>query len=143
MMAAIVAWWVASSVVGAAVFPLVWRVFDRLPDRGYGLSRSFGILLGGSLMWLCVSLGLLRNNPGGALAAVLLLGVGSGLAGRGHFRQIGEWLRTNAGTVLGMEALFFATFVGWGVVRAYNPGIGATEKPMELAFLNRILRSPS
>jgi hypothetical protein len=142
MIGAILAWWLASTVVGAAVFPLAWRVFDRLPDRGYGLSRTFGILLGGYLMWLSVSLGILRNNPGGALAGVLLLGVGSALAGRGHWRQIGEWLRANAATVLAMEALFLVAFAGWAVVRAYNPEIVATEKPMELAFLNAILRSP-
>jgi uncharacterized membrane protein len=133
-------WWLVRRRRGR--LPARLAHFDRLPDRGYGLSRTFGILLGGYLMWLSVSLGILRNNPGGALAGVLLLGVGSALAGRGHWRQIGEWLRANAGTVLAMEALFLVAFAGWAVVRAYNPEIVATEKPMELAFLNAILRSP-
>ncbi len=41
------------------------------------------------------------------------------------------------------EALFFGAFFVWAIVRASNPDIVATEKPMELAFLNSVLRSPT
>jgi uncharacterized membrane protein len=41
------------------------------------------------------------------------------------------------------EALFLGAFVTWAIVRASNPDIVATEKPMELAFLNSVLRSPT
>src|SRR3970282_975211 len=142
MIGGILAWWVASPVAGAAAFPIAWRVFNRLPDRGYGLSRTLGVLLGGYLLWLCASLGILRNNPGGAVAAMLMVGAGSVLAGRGRWREMAGWLRGDGGTGLAMETLFFAAFVAWAVVRAFNPEIVATEKPMELAFLNAILRSP-
>jgi uncharacterized membrane protein len=40
-----------------------------------------------------------------------------------------------------MEILFALTFVGWAWVRANNPEITGTEKPMELAFINSILHS--
>jgi hypothetical protein len=142
VIAGIVAWWLAGAAAGAAAFPIAWRVFDRLPDRGYGLSRTLGILLGGYLLWLSASVGILRNSPGGAVAALLMVAAGGMLAGRGHWNEIRQWLRANAGTVLAMEGLFLAAFVGWAVVRAFNPEIVATEKPMELAFLNAILRSP-
>src|SRR3990172_2577767 len=142
MIGGILAWWVASTVAGAAAFPIAWRVFDRLPDRGFGLSRTLGVLLGGYLLWLCASLGILRNNPGGAVAAMLMVGAGAILAGRGRWREMAGWLRANAGTVLAMETLFLVAFVAWAIVRAFNPEIVATEKPMELAFLNAILRSP-
>src|SRR3990170_3110212 len=142
MIGGILAWWVASTVAGAAAFPIAWRVFDRLPDRGYGLSRTLGLLLGGYLLWLCASLGILRNNPGGAVAAMLMVAAGALLAGRGHWGEMRGWLRAHAGTVLAMETLFLVAFVAWAIVRAFNPEIVATEKPMELAFLNAILRSP-
>jgi len=142
MIGGILAWWLASTVAGALAFPIAWRVFDRLPDRGYGLSRTLGVLLGGYLLWLCASLGILPNDPSGAVAAMLIVGAGAVLAGSGRWREIGVWLRANAGTVLAMETLFLAAFAAWAVVRGFNPEIVATEKPMELAFLNAILRSP-
>ena len=42
-----------------------------------------------------------------------------------------------------VEVLFLLAFAGWAFVRSTNPDIVGTEKPMELAFLNAILRSPT
>jgi YYY domain-containing protein len=39
------------------------------------------------------------------------------------------------------EGLFLVAFAGWAFVRAANPEIVGTEKPMELAFINSILHS--
>jgi len=39
--------------------------------------------------------------------------------------------------------LFLVAFAAWAVVRAANPEAVGTEKPMELAFINAILRSPN
>jgi len=142
MIGSILAWWLAITVLGAAAFPLAWRLFHRLPGRGFGVSRALGILLGGYFLWLGASLGWLRNSPAGAVAAVLMVVAAGALAGRGHWSQIGQWLRTNVRTILAMEVLFLTAFVAWSVVRSFNPEIVATEKPMELAFLNSILRSP-
>ena len=44
--------------------------------------------------------------------------------------------------VLATELLFLFVLVGWAAIRAYNPDIAGTEKPMEFAFVNGILRSP-
>ncbi|MBI2934830.1 MAG: hypothetical protein HYY29_04590 [Chloroflexi bacterium] len=43
--------------------------------------------------------------------------------------------------VLAVEVIFAAAFALWAVVRSYAPAITATEKPMDLAFLNSILRA--
>jgi YYY domain-containing protein len=43
--------------------------------------------------------------------------------------------------VIANEALFALAFVLFALFRAYNPEIMGTEKPMEFAFLNAILRS--
>ena len=42
-----------------------------------------------------------------------------------------------------VEILFFLAFAFLAFVRAGNPEIVGTEKPMELAFINAILRSPT
>ena len=45
--------------------------------------------------------------------------------------------------MVSVEALFLLAFAAWAFVRAANPEAVGTEKPMELAFINAILRSPA
>ena len=57
--------------------------------------------------------------------------------------DIRTWFRKKRRMILVVEVLFLIAFMGWAVVRSANPEITGTEKPMELAFINAILRSPS
>ena len=50
--------------------------FPGCHDRGYTVSRAFGLLLWGYLFWLLSSLGVLPNTGGGILTAFLLLVLG-------------------------------------------------------------------
>src|SRR5690606_20224713 len=54
-----------------------------------------------------------------------------------------EWLRENKTGVIATELVFLAVFALWVWVRAQNPSISATEKPMEFAFLTGVARSPT
>ncbi len=137
------AWWALSSLLGLMAWPLAWRVFSRLPDRGYGFSRALGILIAGYALWSGASVGVLRNDLGGALGAVVLLGALGAWSAAGRWRECLSWARGHLRTLLTMEVLFLVAFAAWAFVRANNPEITATEKPMELAFLNAILRSDS
>ena len=53
------------------------------------------------------------------------------------------WLGHNKGYLIICEILFILAFAAWAYVRATSPEILGTEKPMELAFINAILRSPT
>ena len=61
----------------------------------------------------------------------------------GGQQSLGSWLRENRWQIILTEIVFAVIFVTWIWVRAQNPAIAATEKPMEFAFLNSIGRSPS
>ena len=60
-------WWFVLQLIGLAALPLAFRLFRRLPDRGYAFARPLGLLLVSYLFWLGASLGLLRNRWGGIL----------------------------------------------------------------------------
>lgn len=137
----IVLWWLASSILGLLALPLVTRVFKQLPDRGYAFARPLGLMGASFVLWLGASLHLVPNNAGGAIGSLLLFGTAALLLGRRE--GLLEWLRSERWTVAAMELVFAGSFVLWAFVRANNPEIQATEKPMELAFLNGILRSGS
>jgi uncharacterized membrane protein len=138
------AWYLAALVAGFVALPLSFRLFRHLPDRGYSFSKALGLLASGWVFWFLGSLGFLRNDAAGVLFAALVVGVG-GLVwlGRPGLATLRGWLAEQRGLVLGAEALFLGSFALMAFVRAHNPDIQGTEKPMEYMFINSILRSPA
>lgn len=136
-------WYIVVSFVGLAIFPLAFRLLPALPDRGYSLSRALGLLLWGYLYWLLASLRIAQNDIGGlilALGLIVALGVFAYRKQTGEILR--EWVQQNRKLILVNEILFLAAFACMAIIRAANPEIIGTEKPMELAFINAILRSP-
>jgi YYY domain-containing protein len=142
-MIAFLSWYLASSLLGWLTFPLVFRLFPALADRGYTLTRTAGLLLWGWLFWVLASLGVLRNDIGGLLFAFILLVGLSVWAIVNRKSEIVNFLQSNRSLFITTEILFLLAFAFLAIVRASNPDATATEKPMELAFINGILRSPT
>ncbi len=146
-------WWGILLIFGILAFPLAYRLLHRLPDRGYAFVKMIGLLIVSYAFWLLNSLGFLANTMGGILFAILVLILFSVWALRMEFKSVdvttGEsgdqgpfkWLVANWRYVVTIELLFAGFFALWVWVRAQNPVIGGTEKPMELAFLNAVSRS--
>ena len=137
-------WYIIIAFLGLLTFPLAYAMLPALADRGYAFSRALGWLLWGYIFWLLGSLGVLQNNVGGEiLALIVLAGIVFWSVRRVGWKEIKAWFSAQRRLVLTTELLFLAAFAGWAVVRAANPEIVGTEKPMELAFINAILRSPT
>lgn len=151
-------WYIAISIIGLLAFPLAHRMFPSLADRGYSLSRALGLLLWGFIFWLMASLQIIRNDLGGALLAlVALAGLSAwALAKTGDngdpdagwsvrlargWGQVTAWVREERRSVIAVEIIFLLFFAFMALVRAANPESTGTEKPMEQAFINAILRS--
>ncbi len=144
-MADFLSWYVILMLAGWAALPLAQRALTNLPDRGYTLAKPLGLLLWGFAFWLLTSLGLLQNTTGGVLFALMLVaGLSFWLAGgRRGIKKTYVLIKARSRLVLISEALFLGAFILWAVMRAANPQVSGTEKPMEMAFINAILRSPS
>ena len=137
-------WYLTISILGWISFPIVFRLLPTLKDRGYATSRAFGILLWSFLFWLFASLGILKNETGDLLFAFALIVGCSIWMLRGIDRnELKEWFNSQARLIISVEILFVVAFALWTLVRAANPEAVGTEKPMELAFINAILRSPT
>ncbi len=141
-MLAVLTWYLLITLIGFISLPLTFRLFPFLADRGYSLARPLGLLIGGYLFWLLGSFDVLQNDAGGVVTAFLILaGVNLALLhGRGE--EFKAFFRQQQRMVVTAEILFGLAFAAWAFVRAANPEITYTEKPMELAFINSILRSP-
>lgn len=151
-------WYLLTTLIGWLAFPLLYRLLVPLPGRGYGLARPAGLLLWGYLFWIGGSLGLWQNDFGGMFFALLLLALISlgiffvgenDVAGswperaRRSLSNLLAWAWVQRRTLATAEAVFLFSFAFLALTRAANPDLVGTEKPMELAFINAILRSPS
>ncbi len=143
---AVLAWWLAISLLGWAAWPITFGLFRSLHDRGYLLSRSLGWLLVGWLVWIGASLRIVQFRTPVILAALALMALLSLLLWRRQRADMAQFWREHKRLVLGGEALFAAAFLLFVVFRIANPDIwqpwNGGEKFMEFAFLNAILRSP-
>ena len=143
-MIAVISWYLVTSIAGWLVFPIIYRLLPGLAERGYAFARVIGLLLWGYLFWLMASLGLLRNNLGGLLLPLAILAAGSlVLLLRERGKELLAWLRLQAGLIVSVEIVFLLSFASMELIRGANPEILGTEKPMELAFINAVLHSPT
>ena len=149
-MTAFITWYFIITLLGWLTFPLAFTLFPALADRGYTLSRAAGLLIWGYVFWLFASLGIAQNDTGGILLALaVIIGLSawsifnrqSQIANRKS--EIVNFLKSNLSLILTTEILFLVAFAFLAFVRSANPELNGTERPMELAFINGILRSPT
>jgi YYY domain-containing protein len=141
-MLSIISWYFIISLAGWISFPVGFKLLRGLKDRGYAFARPMGLLLWGYIFWLLTSLGILQNSIAGILAAGLIVTTFSVvLLCRGTWVEIKSWISSHWKNIIIVEALFLLAFIGWVFVRGANPQIQGTEKPMELAFINAIIRT--
>ncbi len=137
-------WYLVITLLGWVTFPLIYRLLPALHDRGYAFSRALGLLLWAYTYWLLGSLGVLSNDLSGILFSfILLLALAYWSWNKIPGGEMRSWINENSKTMIAVEALFALAFIGIILLRGLYPDIAGTEKPMELAFINAILRSPS
>lgn len=134
-------WLFVIEVFGVITLPLAMRLLRHLPDRGYAFAKPLGLLLISYVLWILVSFGLLRNQAISIVLIMIALAVVSSRVYREDKERILAFLKSNAKLVLVSEVIFILAFAGWALFRAYNPQLDSTERPMDLAFLNAIVRS--
>ncbi|MFN8412302.1 MAG: DUF2298 domain-containing protein [Anaerolineales bacterium] len=142
-MISLLLWYLLLTLLGWLTFPLVFRLFPALADRGFALARTAGLLVWGYSFWLLASLGVAQNDSGGILLALVILIGLSTWSFINHKLEIVDFLKKNVPLILTVEVLFLVAFGFMALVRSANPELTSTEKPMELAFISGIMRSPT
>jgi len=134
-------WYILIQVIGLAGFLLVFKLFPNLPDRGYGFAKPAGLLVWSYVFWLLCSLHVVQNSQGGIFATFLVVAAAAGWLYYHQQQEITVWVKGHVKTIVTAEVIFLLAFIIWTLMRAASPDISGTEKPMEMAFINSILRS--
>jgi YYY domain-containing protein len=136
-------WLLAAEGLGLLAVPVALLLFRNLGDRGYAFAKPLGLLLLSLPIWLLGSLGILPITRWSILLVlVLFLGITTWLWRRHHADFMALWRRERT-LILATEVVFLLVFVGWTLYRAYDPAINHTEQPMDFAFLNASIVSPT
>ena len=133
-------WLITVEIIGLAAFPLAFYLLPRLADRGFTLSKPFGILLVSYLFWL-LGLAHIPTVQPIAIALVLLLAALSAYIAYRNFDDLRDFITREWRTIVIAEAIFLVFFIGWTLFRSYDPFINHTEQPMDLALLSASINS--
>ena len=134
-------WFITVEILGFIALPVTFRLFKGLPDKGYAFGKALSILLVSFVLWILSSAHILPNTRWAIILVVFLLVAGSFVLFWRQRKEIKEYLVQNRGVIIATEAVFVSAFILYAVIRSYNPEVNYTEKPMDFAFFNAIMRT--
>ena len=134
-------WLLVVEVLGLIALPLTFSLFRRLPDRGLIFAKLLAILLSSYLLWLLGLTHLVSNSRYTIIGILVVLALVSFLVVRRRLPEIASFIRRERVPLLTAELVFLGFYFLWLSVVSSAPAINHTEKPMDFAFLNSILRS--
>ncbi len=117
-------------------------LFRRLPSGGAFLVKPLGVLAFGYITWLLLFTRLFPNGRE-YLLLMMLAGIGTATLALRLRPELARAMRSRLRHILIGEAIFAVAFIAFAIFRAQNPDIVATEKPMDFALMNGVLRSES
>ena len=135
------AWWLVVQGIGLLALPITLLAFRRLPWAGYAFSKPLGILLGGYLFWMALSLHILPNRPGSIVWVYLLVAAVSVYLVRTRGPALRTLVEERLGYFIAAEVVFTVVFAAGVYLRSFLPEIAGTEKPMDFMLLNAATRS--
>lgn len=145
---ATVLWWFILMFVGLMALPLTFLLCNKLPDRGYSLSKSLGLLLIGYFVWANSSLigfTWLGNTLTTAIVAIILLAMSGLLLLIRYRRQLHHFWLERRPLILTTEIIFSLVYLLFVYLRVLNPDLWhpwlGGEKMLEIGFLNAIVKS--
>ena len=133
-------WFIAVEFIGLAAFPLAFYLLPRLADRGFTLSKPFGILLVSYTFWI-LGLAQIPTVQSTAIVLVLLMAAASAYIAYRNLDGLRDFIVREWRALLIAEAVFIVFFIGWTLFRSYDPFINHTEQPMDLALLSASINS--
>jgi len=143
---AIFRFYLASTLIVLFTLPLCWLVFPRSSRHLLLYGRILGLLLTNFTVFFLAGIGLLHFSGIGIwIAMLLLLGTGASIwKVRGlSLSRVKSWFSSHWHSLLFDEVVFLAAFILFALFIAHHPRIIGTEKNMDFAFLNSLMRGES
>ncbi len=136
-------WALLFAASGVAVWALALPALRGWPDAGLGLALTTGWIVPAWLLWFGSEAGLWPVGAATATWIELALLTAGGFAVSRRRRLVVRLVRTRGRAMSAVLLVTVAVWLGFLVVRAFNPAIHWGEKPMDFSFLNAFLNGRS
>jgi len=138
----VIIWWLSLLLIGLIFLPVTEKIFSKFFDKGYLFSKIIGLIFLTFSLWLFSILKILPFYRV-TIFGLLLAAIGIIFIGLKGFRSFKSFLKAkDTGKIFVYEeALFLLGLVFFVFVRGQLPDIHGTEKFMDFAFLNNLLRT--
>ena len=140
-----VVWLLVVELMALAALPLAWLVFRPLPDRGFLFSKGLGLLAVGLVVWLLASVHWMEFSRLSIAVGLIAVGSVSAIIAATRWREMVDFARVRWRLLVMGEVVFLVAYFAFVMVRMANPDLWhpyrGGEKPMDLAYLNAVLRS--
>lgn len=134
-------WLVIVEFVGIIIYGSTVNFFRFLPERGYFISKTLGLLIIGYGNWILINLRWWEYSPVSTGLSLLIVTLVGGYFLRKNLPIIRDQFQSNSRLILTEEGIFLGCYVIFLIIRAYHPEIYWGEKPMDFSILNAIHRS--
>lgn len=136
-------WWLVIQLLWLVSLPICLQVLRTLPDRGTSVAKAFGILAFVYPLWFIGSLGFLDNSRVSYAIVLLAIGALALAIWRRSSNDLRAFLRSHYGLLVLQEGIFLGAYLGFALIRMFNPDVANTEKFMDFAFMSGAWRSES
>ncbi|MEQ8224738.1 MAG: DUF2298 domain-containing protein, partial [Candidatus Eremiobacterota bacterium] len=142
----VIVWVILLEVLGLIAAPYLFIACEALPDRGYGLAKTLGMLMVAWFIWTVAGFKLFYFSASGIFTVILVITCGSVYLLYKRWREFKNFLSESKDILLVEECLFWVFFTIFLLIRWSNPdlwhGSLGGEKPMDFAYFNAVIKSP-
>lgn len=129
--------------LGVLIFPIIFKVFWKLPDRGYSFTKLFSLVLWVYVIWL---LGSFNSNLHLIITSSIVLtaiGVVSFITLYYNYKSFFNYIKKQYPIIIAFDLCFIIIFAIWILIRNFDPSIYHTEQIMDFTILNSVMNYTS
>lgn len=137
----IISWFLIIEILGILFFPITALIFSNLSDKGYSISKPFGILILGFISWICSSLYIFPMNQVSLSIVLLIITLPSIYIFFANKTKFISFFNEHKNIILLTELLWILVFILWLIYRSFDPSINHTEQPMDHGLLTSSIQT--
>ena len=129
-------------MIGLIAFLNISKYYPNLADRGFSFSKPLAMITLAFMSWLLCIWGLAKPNQL-TLYLITTLFIFTLIFNKTYILSLRSAKSALWKNILASEIIFISVFTIFALIKFLDPSINHTEQPMDYAFLNASINSPT